>query len=104
MAYQKKEKKKSLPTLLGGLTSFGSVANLIKNLKSDSEFYELEVGEVLDVLLTYNDLKEKKFEYEKKKFVMIQSSSKLCIIFVYYLPVFCMYYCVYFNNFVLKSS
>lgn len=60
MAYQKKEKKKSLPTLLGGLTSFGSVANLIKNLKSDSEFYELEVGEVLDVLLTYNDLKEKK--------------------------------------------
>ena len=43
MAYQKKEKKKSLPTLLGGLTSFGSVANLIKNLKSDSEFYELEV-------------------------------------------------------------
>ncbi len=60
MAYQKKEKKKSLPTLLGGLTSFGSVANLIKNLQSESEFYELEVGEVLDVLLTYNDLKEKK--------------------------------------------
>lgn len=60
MAYHKKEKKKSFPTLLGGLTSFGSVANLIKNLKSENEFYELEVGEVLDVLLTYDDLKEKK--------------------------------------------
>ena len=60
MAYHKREKKKSLPTLLGGLTSFGSVSNLIKNLKSEDEFYELEVGEVLDTLLTYNDLKEKK--------------------------------------------
>ncbi|MAG28335.1 hypothetical protein CMI47_22650 [Candidatus Pacearchaeota archaeon] len=60
MAYHKEEKKKSLPTLLGGLTSFGSVANLIKNLKSENEFYELEVGEVLDILLTYEDLKEKK--------------------------------------------
>jgi hypothetical protein len=60
MAYHKQEKKKSLPTLLGGLTSPGSVANLIKNLKSESEFYELEVGEVLDVLLTHKDLEEKK--------------------------------------------
>jgi len=60
MAYHNREKKKSLPTLLGGLTSFGSVSNLIKNLKSEDEFYELEVGEVLDTLLTYNDLKEKK--------------------------------------------
>ena len=39
MAYHKQEKKKSLPTLLGGLTSAGSVANLIKNLKSENEFY-----------------------------------------------------------------
>ena len=60
MAYHNQKKKKSLPTLLGGLTSPGSVANLIKNLKSDSEFYELEVGEVLDVLLTHKDLEEKK--------------------------------------------
>ena len=56
MAYTKKKRKKSSPTLLGGLTSFGSVANMVKNLKEPSQFYELEVGEVIDVLLTEEDL------------------------------------------------
>ncbi len=60
MAYFKEEKKKSLPSLLGGLTGAGSVTNLIKQLNKKDEFYELEVGEVLDVLLTYDDLKNKK--------------------------------------------
>ena len=56
MAYTKKKKRKSSPTLLGGLTSFGSVANMVKNFNEASQFYELEVGEVLDVLLTEEDL------------------------------------------------
>ncbi len=59
MAYIKKKKKKSLPTLLGGLTSFGSVANMVKNLNEPEKFYELEIGEVLDVLLTEDDLLER---------------------------------------------
>lgn len=59
MAYIKKKKKKSLPTLLGGLTNFGSVANMVKNLNEPEQFYELEVGEVLDVLLTEEDLLER---------------------------------------------
>jgi len=59
MAYIKKKKKKSLPTLLGGLTNFGSVANMVKNLSDSEKFYELEVGEVIDILLTEEDLLER---------------------------------------------
>jgi hypothetical protein len=59
MAYIKQKKKKSLPTLLGGLTSFSSVANMVKNLNEPEKFYELEIGEVLDVLLTEEDLLER---------------------------------------------
>ena len=66
MAYIKKKKKKSLPTLLGGLTSFGSVANMVKNLNDAEKFYELEVGEVIDILLTEDDLLERQPRVEEE--------------------------------------
>jgi len=59
MAYIKKKKQRGFPTLSGGLSSFTGVANLISNLKEPSQFYELEVGEVLDILLTEEDLLER---------------------------------------------
>ena len=59
MAYIKKKKQRGFPTLSGGLSSFTGVANLISNLKEPSQFYELEVGEVLDILLTEDDLLER---------------------------------------------
>lgn len=59
MAYTKKKKQRGFPTLSGGLSSFTGVANLVSNLTEPEKFFELEVGEVLDILLTEEDLLER---------------------------------------------
>tara|TARA_R100000479_G_C6329802_1_gene181020 strand:- start:169 stop:636 length:468 start_codon:yes stop_codon:yes gene_type:complete len=59
MAYTKKKKQRGFPTLSGGLSSFTGVANLVSNLTEPEKFFELEVGEVLDILLTEDDLLER---------------------------------------------
>lgn len=58
MAWKKSNKITNLPSFNNGITSLGDVYRLQKTREISEEFYELEIAEVVEVLLTEEDLPE----------------------------------------------
>jgi hypothetical protein len=56
MAWKNQHKLETLHTFKPGITKLTDVYQLVANRKESEEFYELEAGEVIDILLDEKDL------------------------------------------------